>query len=135
MIKLLRTIFVILLLSSCVASQHVKDQATRYLRGDCLALFLGSGLGGYQYVANAPTGRAAFALASDASGQSCGMATNMHYDIAENLFLSLPNVDRVEALAIQRCEQRKSASINAPCRTFARNNEVVWRKALDDGMK
>lgn len=135
MIKLLRTIFVILLLSSCVASQHVKDQATRYLSGDCLALFLDSGLGGYQYVANAPTGRAAFALASDPNGQSCGMATNMHYDIAENLFLSLPNVDRVEALAIQRCEQRKSTSINAPCRTFARNNEVVWRKALDDGMK
>jgi hypothetical protein len=132
-----RLIFVYLSIAlyGCAASPQIQEQASKDLVGNCLQLFLNSGVGGYQYVANAATGRAAFALASDTGGQSCGMATNMSYDVSDSLFLSLPNVDRVEALAIQRCEQAKQPNIKSPCRTYARNNTIVWRNALSKGME
>lgn len=133
--KRVSTLLVILLLTGCAASQQVKDEAARHLRGQCLEMFLASGVGQYQYVANSPTGRVAFALASDSNGQSCGMATNMYWDTTESVLFSMPNVDRMEALAIQRCEQKKSPAIKASCRTFARGNEIVWGKALNKGMQ
>jgi hypothetical protein len=126
MFKFATTIISVISLLGCAAPPEVKLRATQDLRGACLALFLNPNVGGYQYVSNASTGRSAFALASDAGGQSCGMATNMSSDISDSMFLSLPNVDRVEAVAIQRCEANKSPSIKAPCRTYARKNEIVW---------
>jgi hypothetical protein len=133
--KRLSVIFVVFLLAGCAASQQVKDEASRHLRGNCLEMFLANGVGKYQYVANSPTGRVAFALASDENGQSCGMATNMAWDTTESVLFSMPNVDRMEALAIQRCEQKKPSSIKAVCRTFARGNEIVWGKSLNKGMQ
>lgn len=133
--KRIFNLLAIFLLTGCAASQQVREEATRHLRGQCLEMFLASGVGQYQYVANSPTGRVAFALASDENGQSCGMATNMAWDTTESVLFSMPNVDRMEALAIQRCEQRKSSSIKAPCRTFARGSEIVWGKALNKGMQ
>ncbi len=133
--KRISIVTAVLLLAGCAASQQVREEATRHLRGHCLEMFLASGVGQYQYVANSPTGRVAFALASDSNGQSCGMATNMYWDTTESVLFSMPNVDRMEALAIQRCEQKKSAAIKAPCRTFARGNEIVWGKALNKGMQ
>lgn len=129
------SVLTVLLITGCAASESVKQEAQLYLRGSCLELFLASSPGKYQYVANSPTGRAAFALASDGAGQSCGMATNMSWDVADSLLISLPNVDKVEALAIQRCEKAKNAAIKAPCRTFARGDEIVWGKALKKGMQ
>ena len=128
-------LLIIFILTGCAASKEVRDEANIHLHGQCLEMFLASGVGQYQYVANSPTGRVAFALASDANGQSCGMATNMYSDTTESVLFSMPNVDRMEALAIQRCEQRKSASIKAHCRTFARGSEIVWGKSLNKGMQ
>lgn len=119
----------------CAASPSVKREAEKYLSGACLELFLASGPGKYQYVVNSPTGRAAFALASDAGGQTCAMATNMSWDVVDGYFVSIPNVDKLEALAIQRCEKGKRASIKAPCRTFARGDEIVWGKSFNKGLE
>lgn len=129
------TLAILLTTYGCAAPGHIQDRASRDLSGNCLTLFLNSGVGGYQYVANAITGRAAFALAVESGRQSCGMATNMSYDVADSLLLSLPNVDRLEALAIQRCEQAKGPNFSAPCRTYARNNTIVWGSALSKGME
>jgi hypothetical protein len=126
MFKLAAIIISAIGLWGCAAPPEIKARATQDLRGACLALFLNPNVGGYQYVSNASTGRSAFALASDAGVQSCGMATNMSSDISDSMFLSLPNIDRVEAVAIQRCEAAKSSAIKAPCRTYARRNEIVW---------
>ena len=134
----MKRVFIILLpiiFLGCAASASVKREAEMHLKGACLDMFLASGPGKYQYVANSPTGRAAFALASDGGLQSCGMATNMSWDVADSLLISLPNVDKVEALAIQRCEKAKSASIKSPCRTFARGDEIVWGKTMSKGMQ
>jgi hypothetical protein len=119
----------------CSAPAKVREEASTHLSGACLAMFLDNGIGRYQYVANAGTGRAAFAFASDAGGQACGMATNMAGDVTESAFFYLPPVERIEAVAIQRCEKFKPASIKAPCRVFARGNEIVWRKGLSKGLE
>lgn len=128
-------IFSCLLFMGCAASPSVKREAERYLSGACQELFLGGGVGQYQYVVGLPTGRAAFALASDAGGQTCAMATNMSWDVVDGYFISVPNVDKLEALAIQRCEKGKRSSIKAPCRTFARGDEIVWGKSFNKGME
>ena len=124
-----------LLLIGCAASQQVRNEASKHLYGQCLEMFLANGVGKYQYVANSPTGRVAFALASNGKNQACGMATNMHWDTTENILFSMPNVDRLEALAIQRCEKTKNSEIKTPCRTFARGNDIVWGKALKRGLE
>lgn len=122
------------LVSGCVAPAAVRAQAETILIGQCRELFLAGGVGDYQHVANAPTGVAAFALASDNGMQSCGYATN-YKDQLESAWFSMPNADRMEAVAIARCEARKPASIKAPCRTFARNNEIVWEASLSRGLR
>lgn len=117
----------------CAASPSVKREAEKYLSGACQELFLGGGIGQYQYMVSMPMGRAAFALASDDGGQTCAMATNR--DAVDGYFIAMPNVDKLEALAIQRCEKGKRASIKAPCRTFARGDEIVWGKSFNKGME
>jgi hypothetical protein len=133
--KRLTIFFAALVLLGCAASESVRKEAELHLKGACLDMFLSSAPGKYQYVANSPTGRAAFAVASDSGGQACGMATNMAWDVQDSLLISIPNVDKVEALAIQRCEKAKSSSIKAPCRTFARGDQIVWGKSLNRGMQ
>lgn len=129
------TLLLVVFVSGCSAPTKVKDEASRYLQGPCLSMFLDSGVGRYQYVSQAATGRAAFALASDQGGQACGMATNMAFDVTESSFFYLPAVERIEAVAIYRCEKSKAPSVKAPCRVFARGNEIVWNRGLSKGME
>lgn len=126
---------IIVVICGCSAPQKVRDEASTHLKGKCLEMFLDSSVGKYQYVANSPTGKVAFAYASDSGGFSCGMATNMAWDTTDNLLFSMPNVDKMEALAIQRCEQQKPKSVKTMCRTFARGNDIVWGKFLNKGME
>jgi hypothetical protein len=86
----------------------------------------------YQYVAMV-NGRAAFALVDDPLGQVCAAANN--HDIQDGIFINLPPIDRLEALALQRCEGAKPSQIKAPCRLFARGREIVWRKSTGSGLK
>jgi len=127
--------FLILALYGCSAPQKVKDEATTLLKGNCLDMFLDASVGKYQYVANSPTGKVAFAYASDGGGFSCGMATNMAWDTTDSLFFSMPNIDKMEALAIQRCERQKPTTVKSMCRTFARGNDIVWGKFLNKGLE
>ena len=120
----------------CSTPNHVKEEAERILKGECLNLFLNSSVGnGYQYVANFATGRAAFALAVDGNNQACGMATNMHWDTTDSILFSTPNLDRMEAIAINRCEKNKPANLQSSCRTFAKNNDIIWQKTIESGLK
>lgn len=122
----------ILTLSGCAAPAHVQKQASEILTGACLAMFLEQGP--YKYQAAANMGRAAFAVAIDpTSGQMvCGKATNYYGDVADGLFISLPPMDRLEAVAIKRCEQIKPSTLKAPCRLYAKGNDIVWGK--DQGL-
>lgn len=123
------------ILVGCAASPQLKLEAQSILRGQCLDMFLNANPGQYMYVANSPTGSGAFALASDGGGQACGVATNMNWDTAENNWFSKPGVDKMEAVAIARCEANKPASVKAPCRTFAKKNKIVWQNSLENGLQ
>jgi hypothetical protein len=118
-----------LLFGCASAPPKVEQEARQTLRGNCLTLFLDSR---YQYVAMV-NGRAAFALADDEKGQICGAANN--HDIQDGMLINLPPIDRLEALALQRCEQSKPQYIKAPCRLYARGSEIVWKKSTSSGMK
>ena len=122
----------ILILSGCTAPAHVQKQASETLTGACLAMFLEQGP--YKYQAAANMGLAAFAVAIDpkTGEMACGKATNYYGDVADGLFIFLPPMDRLEAVAIQRCEQIKPTTLNSPCRLFAKGNDIVWGK--DQGL-
>jgi hypothetical protein len=111
------------------APTGVQQEASQTLRGQCLALFLDSK---YQYVAKV-NGRAAFAIADDPQGQICGAANN--HDLQDGLFINLAPIDRLEALAIKRCENGRPSYIQTPCRLYARGSEIVWKKATNSGLK
>lgn len=128
--KIFTALLVTTFVAGCSAPAYIIEKANKDLVGSCLNLFLDSGVGRYQYVANASTGRAAFALASYGNQQACGMATNMSSDVQDNLFFSMPSFEKLEAVAIQRCENAKSPSIKTPCLTYARNNEIVWNPSM-----
>lgn len=123
------------IVAGCTASPQLKLQAQSVLRGQCLDMFLNAVPGKYMYVANSPTGSAAFALASDAGGQACGFATNMNADTTDSLWFSKPGVDKMEAVAIARCEANKPLSVKAPCRTYAKKNKIIWENSLESGLK
>ena len=118
-------IFIFLFLSACSAPQKVANEVSKFLRGDCLALFLDSGIYRYQHLSQAPAGRAVFALSDGASGQFCGYATNNYKDVKESTFEILAPWDKLEVVAIARCEKVKPVGAN-PCKIFARNNKIVW---------
>lgn len=128
-------LIIVIALSGCAASPQLKLEAQSILQGKCLDMFLDTGVGRYMYVANSPTGSAAFALASDAGGQACGFATNMYADTTESNFFSKPGLNKMEAVAIARCEASKPETVKAPCRTFAKKNNIVWQKSLSGEMR
>ena len=111
------------------APPQVQQEASQTLRPQCLKMFLDST---YQYVAKV-NGRAAFAIADDTKGQICGAANN--HDLQDGVFINLPPIDRLEALAIERCEKARPSYIQAPCRLYARGSEIVWKKATSSGLK
>lgn len=117
--------FIFLILSACSAPPKVANKVSKFLRGDCLALFLDSGMYRYQHLSQAPAGRAVFALSDDASGQFCGYATNNYKDVKESTFEILAPWDKLEVVAIARCEKVKPVGAKS-CKIFARNNKIVW---------
>lgn len=114
----------------------LRDEASLYLRGQCLDIFLDTRLGGYQHIVqNTFLGRAVFALAIDADKYACGMAAEGVDEVKYSNLVS-KSTEAFEALAIERCEKyRISSGMTSPCRVFARKNEIVWRKVMDAGLQ
>ena len=59
------------------------------------------------------------------AGQYCGYATNNYKDVNESSLDFKVPWDKLEVVAIARCESVKAAG-TPPCKVFARNNEIVW---------
>lgn len=127
----------LLVLSGCAVPPDVDRQAQMYLVGDCYQMFTTSAPTGYQHYAR--VGQVAFALASDGPGlpQACGKASDRWNDLPNGFILLNTPMDQLEAVAIARCEQFRSqmGTIKSPCRTFARNNDIVWGRAMSKGMQ
>lgn len=130
-ITLTPIVFLSVLIAGCAAPQQVTQEASRYLRGNCLAMFTDSGFFKYQHMSQAIGGRAVFALAVGANDQYCGWASNNHRDVKESSFEILAPWEKLQVVAIARCEEAKPASVKEPCRVFARSNEIVWSKPND----
>ena len=131
-----KNLFLLIILGTvfgCAAPRATKENASKYLSGTCLELFLNSGLGGYQLVVNRPlNNEAVFAVATREDGaQKCAAARNMldinthglsqEYE-GESLYAAL------EAIAIARCEEIGKGQPFTRCRIFARRNDIVWNK-------
>lgn len=126
-VKKLLITFPTLLLFGCATTNN--DEAAKYLSGECLEAFQSFK---YQYVASV-NGRTAFAVAQKGANQVCGSATN--FDIQDGYLINLPPIDRLEALAIKRCEANKPKDFDSPCILFARGKDIVYKKTLSDGLK
>jgi hypothetical protein len=124
--KSIFTIFTIFLLSACSAPPKVVSEISQFLTGNCRAIFLDDGAFRYQHLSHAIGGRAVFALSDSSVGQYCGYATNNYKDVKESAFEIQAPWDKLEVVAIARCESVKPAGA-PPCKVFARNNEVVWK--------
>ena len=132
--KITLTGVVLCALAACVAPQHVQDEASVHLRGQCLEIFLAHP---YQYRARNPLwlGRAfrdekmatvIFALGVDEMGnQACGTGDAHEVGTTDR--------DQLTAIAIAKCNEfassRTSYKIN--CKIFALGNEIVWGKEED----
>jgi hypothetical protein len=112
-----------LLLAGCAAPGAIKEKATSFLKGPCLDLFNKGWPFGYQHFAHQFRARAVFAYADVSAGTVCGTASQ--HDVID------PKWEFVETLAIARCEEAKktlNSPNEAPCKIFARNNEIVIDK-------
>ena len=119
-------------LAACVAPQHVQDEASKYLRGECLKTFLAGGVWDYQYNAAAVVRvprklsgiLVVFALGEDETGnyQSCA--------VAEARLVGTNDRDQLAAIAIARCNEF-GARWGINCKLFAVENEIVWGKEED----
>lgn len=123
--KRLFVILTIFLLSACTAPPKVTSEVFQFLTGNCRAMFLDTGAFRYQHLSQAIGGRAVFALSDSSAGQFCGYATNNYKDVKESSFEIQAPWDKLEVVAIARCESVKAKGA-PPCKVFARNNEVVW---------
>lgn len=126
----------LLILTGCAVPPDVDKQAKMYLTGECYQMFATSAPNSYQHYAR--VGQVAFALASDGPGlpQACGRASDRWNDLPNGFIFSNTPMDQLEAVAIARCEQfRVQMGIKSPCRTFARNNDIVWGRAMSKGMQ
>lgn len=126
-----------LFIASCAAPLATKDEASKYLQGSCLQLFLNGNSTGYQHVVNRPfNNEAVFAMAISNDGrQKCAMARNLHeintYGLTgdfkgENLYAAL------ETVAIARCESLNAGENFSRCKIFARQNNIVWSKESEN---
>ena len=123
--KKLFVIFTVVLISACSAPPKVTSEVSQFLSGNCRAMFLDSGAFRYQHLSQAMGGRAVFALSDSTAGQFCGYATNNYKDVKESSFEIQAPWDKLEVVAVARCESVKPANA-PPCKVFARNNDVVW---------
>jgi hypothetical protein len=128
--KILTSVILLTTLAGCAsAPPNLEKEARQTLKGNCLTLFLNPS---YQYISMV-NGRTAFALADSPEGQICGAANN--HDLQDGLFINLPPIDRLEALAIERCERAKSFNNKTPCKLYARGTTIVWGKSSSSGLK
>lgn len=127
----------VVFISGCAAPPDVDEQAQRFLTGECYEMFTSGALNSYQHYAR--VGNVAFALASDGPGspQACGRASDRWNDLPSGFIFSNTPMDQLEAVAIARCEQIRFqlGTVKSPCRTFARNNDIVWGRAISKGMQ
>lgn len=134
--NLLLVVVAISMLSSCSAPKLVAETANKDLSGACRAIFLNSELGKYQHVAQVVLGRAVLALADDPQyGQFCAWSNGGYNDIHDSLtILGLVAWEKLELVAIARCEAAKPEYVKAPCKIYARNNDITWHDKKKVGL-
>lgn len=130
--RFLHILFLSLIATGCSAPLALKDEAAIHLQGSCLDMFLHPQ---YQTLAQSLGTQAAFALATDGKSHACAISLSSKDKIDKSLGVKKAN-EYYEALAIERCEEaRIKIGLTAPCRIFARNNEIVWRKIINAGLQ
>jgi hypothetical protein len=115
-----------------------RNQASRYLSGQCLQTFLNSAGGGFDghygvYLSQplnklmnplglGPKGYFAVAIAANGSN-ACGWKTNM---AGSDAGLSY---ERLAEEALAKCDvSRRQKSISEPCKLFAKDMDVIYEK-------
>jgi len=128
--RVVQILTIVLMLYGCAASPIVTEKVGNSLKGACKELFLKGGIGSYQHTATVHiNGKAVFALAEDSSGaQKCSYARS-GFDLGTTAILETPGSasgwEQLESIAIARCEAVASP-VKAPCKIYARNNNIVW---------
>jgi hypothetical protein len=135
--KLLLLLLSILITACAGAPGPVKEKAHNILNGGaCYNLFIKTGHGSYQDCSAAIGANCIFALVKDSqNNQACGHT--MFAELVDNFCIvgCSPTSAQEEALALSRCEEAKkkfSVNINAPCKIFAINNNIVWEEEGKD---
>jgi len=124
------------LITGCAwnAPPQVEQIARNFLKGNCLDLFLDPGSYKYQHLATnivvkqSGGAGAVFALSDGPTGQYCGYATSNYKDVKESSLEITAPLQKLEAVAIARCEATKPRNNRSPCKIFAINNDVVWKR-------
>lgn len=117
----------LLILNGCAAPPEVSAKATLVLKGSCLEMFESRF---QRFMANIRP--PIFAVANDSSGQSCGMASMSD---AHDQFFTIGTTNKIEAIAIARCEAGKPMQLKAVCKVFARGNNIVWDQKEKIGLE
>jgi len=132
----IQIVSVTVLISGCAwnAPPQVEQIARNFLKGNCLDLFLDPGSYKYQHLATNVVVKqsggigAVFALSDGPAGQYCGYATSNYKDIKESSLEVTAPLQKLEAVAIARCEATKTQNNKNPCKIFAINNDIVWKR-------
>ena len=139
-------LLIIFIVTGCASmSSETSQKASSILKGNCAQYFFS----GTYSQANQLTENITMAYADDGSNYACGFAA-IHEVNDDNWIASKEKSSwpRAETLAISRCENpqrggvaeiyrmhhgyRSSSNINARCRIFARNYEIIWDKESDE---
>jgi len=135
--RVLGVLFLSLLFGCAGAPGPTKEKAHNILNGGaCYNLFIQTGYGSYQDCSAAIGAYCAFALVKDSqNNQACGHTK--FAELVDNFCIvgCAPTNAQVEALALSRCEEAKkkfSVNINAPCKIFAINNDILWDESPKD---
>ncbi len=127
------------LISGCATAPiESKNEASKYISGTCLEIFLNRGSGGFEsqygvYLSQplnrmmSPLGvgpRGYFAVAISPAGNiACGWKTNMAGADAGLTY------ERLAEEALAKCNlSRKQKNISEPCVLFAKDMEVIYEK-------
>ena len=123
-----------ILMAGCATPHNIKERSSALLGPRCLSIFTNESYLQYQHVAQAPLNPRppVFAFAKDSGGEACGWAAPR--DAQDEVF-SFGTTSKIEAIAIARCESAKPAGIKAPCKVFARGNEIVWDQKQSIGLE
>jgi hypothetical protein len=136
MSKNLASLIAFVFFAGCAAPQKVMEESSKILKGNCLALFLNADMYQYQHVAQAPLGgRAVIAVSDSIRGQYCAWSSNRHWDVQDQMLTPSVAWEKLETVAIARCEAVKPDSVKEPCRIFSRNNDIVWNEKKPAGLE